>query len=151
MQEAASSAVKTGPEITVTFPDGKTRTYPQGTTGLAVAESISKSLAKASIAVKVNGQLRDLNREIEGDATLAIIKREDADAIEMIRHDCAHVLAEAVQTLYPGTQVTVGPNIENGFFYDFARNEPFTLAALCRPRGRRSPPVRLRGPPPTRG
>ena len=122
--------MKSGPEITVTFPDGKTRTYPHGVTGLAVAESISKSLAKASIAVRVNGQLHDLSRVIEGDATIAIVKREDAEAIQMIRHDCAHVLAEAVQSLYPGTQVTIGPNIENGFFYDFARNEPFTLEDL---------------------
>ena len=123
-------ALKSGLEITVTFPDGKTRCYPQGTTGLAVAESISKSLAKAAIAVRVNGQLHDLGRVIEGDATISIVKREDADALDMIRHDCAHVLAEAVQNLYPGTQVTIGPNIENGFFYDFARNEPFTLEDL---------------------
>ena len=98
--------------------------------GAGITESISKSLAKASIAVRVNGQLHDLSRVIEGDATIAIVKREDAEAIEMIRHDCAHVLAEAVQSLYPGTQVTIGPNIENGFFYDFARNEPFTLEDL---------------------
>ena len=123
-------ALKSGLEITVTFPDGKTRCYPQGTTGLAVAESISKSLAKAAIAVRVNGQLHDLGRVIEGDATISIVKREDADALDMIRHDCAHVLAEAVQNLYPGTQVAIGPNIENGFFYDFARNEPFTLEDL---------------------
>ncbi len=127
MQEAA---LKSGPEITVTFPDGKTRAYPQGTTGMAVAESISKSLAKASVAIRVNGQLRDLSRVIEGDATIALVKREDDEAVELIRHDCAHVLAEAVQKLYPGTQVTIGPNIENGFFYDFARNEPFTLDDL---------------------
>lgn len=130
MNEAAASVANSGPDITVTFPDGKTRTYPVGTTGLAVAQSISPSLAKASIAVKINGELRDLSRAIEGDATIAIVKREDADAIGMIRHDCAHVLAEAVQSLYPGTQVTIGPNIENGFFYDFARNEPFTLEDL---------------------
>lgn len=127
MQDAARQQ---GSEITVTFPDGKTRPYPQGATGFTVAESISKSLAKAAIAVRVNDQLWDLSRPILSDVRLSIIKREDAEGLELIRHDCAHVLAEAVQTLYPGTQVTIGPNIENGFFYDFARNEPFTLEDL---------------------
>ncbi len=126
----ASQPASAASTLTLTFPDGRTATYPAGTTGLAVAEAISKSLAKAAIAVRVNGALWDLSRPLEGDAKIEIVKREDAAALEMIRHDCAHVLAEAVQILYPGTQVTIGPNIENGFFYDFARNEPFTLEDL---------------------
>lgn len=113
-------------EIVIMLPDGATRTFPRGTTGMEIAENISKSLAKAVIAVKIDGVLSDLSLPIEDNAKIALIKREDADALELIRHDCAHVLAEAVQTLYPGTQVTIGPNIENGFFYDFARNEPFS-------------------------
>lgn len=117
-------------QITLTLPDGSARTYPAGTTGLAVADSIAKSLGKAAVAIEVNGQMRDLSRAIDEDANIKIIKRDDAAALDLIRHDCAHVLAEAVQTLYPGTQVTIGPNIENGFFYDFARNEPFTLDDL---------------------
>src|SRR5688572_10322876 len=109
-------------QITLTLPDGGARTYPAGTTGLAVADSIAKSLGKAAVAIEINGQIRDLSRPIEEDASIKILKREDKAALELIRHDCAHVLAEAVQALYPGTQVTIGPNIENGFFYDFARN-----------------------------
>lgn len=117
-------------QITLTLPDGATRTVPAGTTGLQFAESIAKSLAKAAIAISVNGEIRDLSRPLEDGATVSILKREDKDALEMIRHDCAHVLAEAVQELFPGTQVTIGPSIENGFYYDFARNEPFTLEDL---------------------
>ena len=113
-------------EITVTLPDGAKRAYPAGTTGLAIAESISKSLAKAVVAARIDGVLSDLSLPIEKDVSLSLVKREDAEALELIRHDCAHVLAEAVQTLFPGTQVTIGPNIENGFYYDFARNEPFS-------------------------
>jgi threonyl-tRNA synthetase len=117
-------------QITVTLPDGSTRTFPRGSTGLAIAEGIAKSLAKAAVAIEVNGQLRDLSRPVEEDSAIRIFKRDDAPALEMIRHDCAHVLAEAVQELFPGTQVTIGPSIENGFYYDFARNEPFTLDDL---------------------
>ncbi|HEY8190633.1 MAG TPA: TGS domain-containing protein, partial [Micavibrio sp.] len=117
-------------QITVTLPDGSTRTCLRGSTGLAIAEGIAKSLAKAAVAIEVDGQLRDLSRPVDVDASIKIFKRDDAPALDMIRHDCAHVLAEAVQALYPGTQVTIGPNIENGFFYDFARNEPFTLDDL---------------------
>jgi len=116
--------------ISLTLPDGSVRTAPQGITGLAFAESIAKSLAKAAIAIEVDGDLRDLSRPIETDARVKIFKREDDVALDMIRHDCAHVLAEAVQELFPGTQVTIGPSIENGFYYDFARNEPFTLDDL---------------------
>lgn len=117
-------------QITITLPDGAKREYAAGTTGLQIAESISKSLAKASIAVRINGELSDLSLPITADSNLSIIKREDDAATEMIRHDCAHVMAEAVQALFPGTQVTIGPSIENGFYYDFARNEPFSTEDL---------------------
>ncbi len=113
-------------EIVITLPDGATRTYAAGTTGLEIAESISKSLAKAVVAIKIDGVLSDLSLPIDRSAKIHLVKREDPEGLELIRHDCAHVLAEAVQKLYPGTQVTIGPNIENGFFYDFARNEPFS-------------------------
>lgn len=116
--------------ITLTLPDGATRTMPAGTTGIGVAESIGKSLAKAAVAIRVNGELRDLSRPIENDAKIAIIRRQDDEALDLIRHDCAHVMAEAVQALFPGTQVTIGPTIENGFYYDFARNAPFTTDDL---------------------
>lgn len=119
-----------GNQITVTLPDGATRAYDAGVTGMAIAESIAKSLAKASVAIRVNGELWDLSRPIEMDADIAIIRRQDEEALELIRHDCAHVMAEAVQELFPGTQVTIGPVIENGFFYDFARNEPFGMDDL---------------------
>ena len=125
-------------EIVITLPDGAIRTYTAGTTGLDIAESISKSLAKAVIAIKIDGVLSDLSLPIRQDAKIHLVKREDAEGLEMIRHDCAHVLAEAVQKLYPGTQVTIGPHIENGFFYDFARNEPFStddFAAIDYARG----------------
>jgi threonyl-tRNA synthetase len=112
--------------ITLTFPDGAKRQIEQGLSAAQVAASISKSLEKKAVAVVVNGALVDLNDPITADATLQIVTRDDERALELIRHDCAHVLAEAVQELYPGTQVTIGPVIENGFFYDFFRNEPFT-------------------------
>ncbi len=121
-----ADAVRASKEITVTLPDGAKRTYAAGTTGMEIAESISKSLAKAVVAAKIDGELSDLSLPINRDVSLALVKREDPEGLELIRHDCAHVLAEAVQTLYPGTQVTIGPNIENGFFYDFARNQPFS-------------------------
>ena len=113
-------------QIVITLPDGSTRDYPAGTTGLAIAESISKSLAKASVGIFIDGALSDLSLPITGDSAVSIVKRDDDAALEMIRHDCAHVLAEAVQTLFPGTQVTIGPTVENGFYYDFARDEPFS-------------------------
>jgi threonyl-tRNA synthetase len=121
-----SNAVPHADMITITLPDGATREYTVGTSGMAIAESISKSLAKACAMIEVNGELWDLSRAIDTDASIRLIKRDDAEALEFIRHDCAHVLAEAVQELFPGTQVTIGPNIEDGFFYDFSRNEPFT-------------------------
>ena len=112
--------------ITLTFPDGAKREIEQGLSAAQVAAGISKSLEKKAVAAVVNGVLVDLNDPITADARLQIVTRDDERALDLIRHDCAHVLAEAVQELYPGTQVTIGPVIENGFFYDFFRNEPFT-------------------------
>ena len=112
--------------ITLTFPDGAKREIEQGLSAAQVAAGISKSLEKKAVAAVVNGVLVDLNDPITADATLQIVTRDDERALELIRHDCAHVLAQAVQELHPGTQVTIGPVIENGFFYDFFRNEPFT-------------------------
>jgi len=112
--------------ITLTFPDGARREYAAGITGRAVAEGISKSLAKRTVAMALDGNVADLTDPIERDARIEFVGRDDPRALELIRHDCAHVLAEAVQSLFPGTQVTIGPVIENGFYYDFARPEPFT-------------------------
>ena len=112
--------------ITLTFPDGAKREVEQGVSAAQVAASISKSLEKKAVAAIVNGVLVDLHDPINTDASLQIVLRDDARALELIRHDAAHVLAEAVQELHPGTQVTIGPVIENGFYYDFFRNEPFT-------------------------
>jgi threonyl-tRNA synthetase len=116
--------------VALTFPDGARREYPQGTTGLDVAKGISPSLAKRTVAMALDGQLADLIDPIERDAKIEFINREDPRALELIRHDAAHVLAEAVQSLWPRTQVTIGPVIENGFYYDFFRNQPFTLEDL---------------------
>src|SRR5450830_1232254 len=116
--------------VALTFPDGARRDYPQGTTGLDIARGISPSLAKRTVAMALDGVVVDLADPIEHDAKIEFIARDDARALELIRHDAAHVLAEAVQSLWPGTQVTIGPVIENGFYYDFARNQPFTLEDL---------------------
>ncbi|MGD9845383.1 MAG: threonine--tRNA ligase [Variibacter sp.] len=113
--------------IALTFPDGARREFPQGITGLDVAKGISPSLAKRTVAMVLDGVIADLGDPIEADAKIEFLNREDPRALELIRHDAAHVLAEAVQTLWPGTQVTIGPVIENGFYYDFFRNEPFSL------------------------
>jgi threonyl-tRNA synthetase len=110
----------------ITLPDGSVRRYEAAVTGTEIAADIGPGLAKAALAMVVDGQQRDLSRTIEHDARVVFITRRDPAALELIRHDAAHVLAEAVQRLYPGTQVTIGPSIENGFYYDFARNEPFT-------------------------
>ena len=112
--------------IHVTFPDGAERAYEPGVSGLDIAKSISPSLAKRTVAMVRDGELVDLADPIDQDATLEFIARDDPRALELIRHDAAHVLAEAVQSLWPGTQVTIGPVIENGFYYDFFRNQPFT-------------------------
>jgi threonyl-tRNA synthetase len=112
--------------VALTFPDGARREFPDGITGLDVAKSISPSLAKRTVAMALDGQVADLGDEIKHDAKIELLSREDPRALELIRHDAAHVLAEAVQSLWPGTQVTIGPVIENGFYYDFFRNQPFT-------------------------
>jgi len=113
-------------QISLTFLDGSSRSFKSGVTGREVAESIAKSLAKKAVAVQLDGKTRDLAEPIKSDAKIRILTREDPEALALIRHDAAHVMAEAVQELYPGTQVTIGPVIENGFYYDFARKEPFT-------------------------
>lgn len=115
-----------GQMVNITLPDGSVRSYAPGVTGLEIADSIAKSLAKAAVGVRINGVLSDLSLPIQADAKIELVRRQDDAALEMIRHDAAHVMAEAVQKLYPGTQVTIGPTIENGFYYDFARNEPFS-------------------------
>jgi threonyl-tRNA synthetase len=112
--------------VALTFPDGARREFPDNITGLDIAKGISPSLAKRTVAMALDGVVADLADPIGRDARIEFISREDPRALELIRHDCAHVLAEAVQTLWPGTQVTIGPVIENGFYYDFFRNEPFT-------------------------
>ena len=110
----------------ITLPDGSVRQFDAPVTGTTVAEAIGPGLARAALAMKVDGKILDISTRIERDARIVFITRRDEDALELIRHDAAHVLAEAVQALFPGTQVTIGPSIENGFYYDFARNDPFT-------------------------
>ena len=112
--------------VALTLPDGSVRRYDAPVTGLKLAADIGPGLAKAALAVRVNGEMRDLTREIEADAPVAIVTAKDKDALELLRHDAAHVMAEAVKELYPQTQVTIGPAIENGFYYDFSRAAPFT-------------------------
>ena len=111
--------------ISISLPDGSVREFDCPITGLELASDIGIGLAKAAIAIEINGQLLDISRVIESDCEVKIITRKDEQALELIRHDAAHVMAQAVQELYPGTQVTIGPAIENGFYYDFARDEPF--------------------------
>ena len=110
----------------ITLPDGSTRSFDNPVTIMAVAEDIGPGLAKATLAGKVDGDLVDASYEITEDVELAIVTSRDEDALELLRHDAAHVMAQAVQELYPGTQVTIGPAIENGFYYDFARETPFS-------------------------
>jgi threonyl-tRNA synthetase len=113
--------------LKITFPDGNFKEFNNPTTGAEIAKSISISLAKSALAIKVDGELRDLSRKIENDAKIEIITpKSGGDALEIIRHDAAHIMAEAVKELYPNTQVTIGPAIENGFYYDFSRPEPFS-------------------------
>ena len=110
----------------ITLPDGKKINFEKVTTGLQIAEKISKSLLKQALVMSVDGSLRDLNHEIKKDCSIKIYTAKDKEGLETIRHDTAHILAMAVQELFPGTQVTIGPVIENGFYYDFARKQPFT-------------------------
>ena len=112
--------------VAITLPDGSVRRYDRPVTGADVAADIGPGLAKAALAVRINGEMKDITLPLTEDVNLAIVTRKDADALELLRHDAAHVLAEAVQELFPGTQVTIGPAIENGFYYDFARKEPFS-------------------------
>lgn len=114
------------PMIQITFPDGALKSFEAPITGLDIATGISKSLAKVAVAIRVNGELWDLTREITGNAKIELITTKQEEALEIIRHDAAHVMAQAVQALYPETQVTIGPAIENGFYYDFYREESFT-------------------------
>ena len=112
--------------VRIEFPDGASRQFEAPPTGEAIAQGISPSLARNAVAVRVDGELRDLGRPIEQDASVEIIMRDSGEGLDILRHDAAHVMAEAVKELFPETQVTIGPAIENGFYYDFAREEPFT-------------------------
>src|ERR1700733_818451 len=112
--------------VAITLPDGSKREYSGAVTGEEIAASIGAGLAKAALCIRVDGQLLDLYVPIEKDASVQIVTGKDADGLELIRHDTAHVLAEAVKELFPDTQVTIGPAIENGFYYDFARDTAFT-------------------------
>jgi len=114
------------PMIQITFPDGALKSFEAPITGLEIATGISKSLAKVAVAIRVNGELWDLTREITSDAEIELVTTKQDEALEIIRHDTAHLMAQAVQALYPETQVTIGPAIENGFYYDFYREESFT-------------------------
>ncbi len=111
---------------TITLPDGTKKSFPAPVSGSEVALSIGARLERDAVAIRVDGELKDLSLPIEADAAIEIVTRDSADGLELLRHDAAHVMAEAVKELYPETQVTIGPAIENGFYYDFARAEPFT-------------------------
>ena len=111
---------------TIKLPDGSKREYKSPVTGEFIANEISKSLAKEAVAVSVDGEFWDLSRDITTDASVEVIKRDSPEGLEILRHDAAHILAEAVKELWPETQVTIGPAIDNGFYYDFARDDPFT-------------------------
>ena len=110
----------------ITLPDGSVRRFDGPVTGTEVAAGIGPGLAKAAVAMSVDGKLADLSAVLDRDASVRFVTRKDPEALGLIRHDAAHVLAEAVQDLFPGTQVTIGPPVENGFYYDFHRNQPFT-------------------------
>ncbi|MCZ6893416.1 MAG: TGS domain-containing protein, partial [Gammaproteobacteria bacterium] len=114
----------------ITLPDGSERQYAAAVSGAEIAMSIGKSLARDAVAVRIDGELMDLTRTIERDANVEILTRDSDAGLELLRHDAAHVLAEAVKELWPDTQVTIGPAIDNGFYYDFARDEAFTDADL---------------------
>ncbi|MDX2027501.1 MAG: threonine--tRNA ligase [Alphaproteobacteria bacterium] len=120
-------SVRKSTPLHLTLPDGTVKEFPGPVTGAELAASIGKGLAAAALAIKLDGEMRDLLRLIERDGKVEVVTRKSADALELIRHDTAHILAEAVQELFPGTQVTIGPTIENGFYYDFARDKPFSL------------------------
>ena len=114
----------------IILPDGNKLNFQNKITGLEIAEKISKSLSKQALIMSVDGELKDLSYIIEKDCSIKIFTSKDNEGLETIRHDTAHILAMAVQELFPGTQVTIGPVIENGFYYDFARKESFTKEDL---------------------
>src|SRR5690606_19756126 len=116
----------------ITLPDDSVRSFDGPIDGLTLARSIGARLEKEAVAMRVDGKLRDLTAVIDRDARVEIVTRDSEDGLELLRHDAAHVMAEAVKELYPETQVTIGPAIENGFYYDFARSEPFTPEGLER-------------------
>ena len=130
----------------ISLPDGSVREVPPGSTPADIAAAIGPGLAKAAIAARVDGELRDLSRPFEGDAKLALVTaRDEADALELARHDFAHVLAEAVQHLFPGTQITFGPATADGFYYDFAPQGPAPSPKRTCPRSRRRCAASSRG------
>lgn len=116
--------------INIFFPDGSSRQFEKNITGLEIAESISKSLAKAAVVVEIDGELKDLTLPIENDCNIKILTDKDPESLEIIRHDAAHIIAEAAKELFPNIQVTIGPAIDNGFYYDFATEKPFTTEDL---------------------
>ncbi len=116
--------------ISLTFPDGRKQEYNKGITGYEIADSISKSLVKKAVLIEINGELKDLRFPVNHDADIRILMRQDKEVLQVIRHDAAHVMAQAVQELFPGTQVTIGPAIEDGFYYDFASQTPFSTEDL---------------------
>ena len=116
--------------ISITLPDDSVREFESGSSGADIAAAIGPGLAKAALAIRLDGVLVDLATPVESDAAIEIVTARDPDALELLRHDAAHVMAEAVKELYPEIQITIGPNIEDGFFYDFARETPFTLDDL---------------------
>src|SRR3712207_7734546 len=124
---ATCCATREGPPMpAITLPDGSVRRFDGPVTGTELAAAIGPGLAKAAVAMSVDGKLSDLAAVLDRDAAVRFVTRKDPEALELIRHDAAHVLAEAVQDLFPGTQVTIGPPIEDGFYYDFHRHQPFT-------------------------
>lgn len=130
MKTNATDCIERIDMIKLTLPDGAVREFDAPVSGLAFAESIAKSLAKKAIAIKLDGEVKDLATIVDKDSAIEVVTRDTVDGVDLLRHDCAHVMAEAVQELFPGTQVTIGPVIENGFFYDFARPEPFKAEDL---------------------
>ena len=117
--------------INMSFPDGSIKQFAKNITAYEVANAISMSLAKAAMVAEINGELQDLSIVIENDCKLRILTAKDPECLEIIRHDAAHLTAEAVKELFPETQVTIGPAIENGYYYDFARDKPFTTDDLA--------------------
>jgi threonyl-tRNA synthetase len=137
MQHSSSAApqadtLRLGAPITVTLPDGARRKFPGPVSGAAIAAAIGPGLAKAAVAIKLDGRLRDLATTIDHDSAVAIVTRDSAEGLQILRHDAAHVMAEAVKELYPETEVTFGPATETGFYYDFARAQPFTPEDLAK-------------------